>query len=268
MSFGADFEALRCEGPDADGLLVATMATGAPGNRMTAALHRELPELWRRVDRDDGVRALLLRGQPDAFSAGSVDELISGVPGLDGDAAVRLLDEAREIVLGLVECRAPVVAAVRGEAYGAALGVALLSDVCVVADEARLADGHARVGVVAGDHGVLIWPLLCGLAKAKRYLLLPEPLSGAEAERIGLVAESVPDDRVEEVALDYARRLARAAPVGTRWTKRALNHWLRQGIPAFESSLAHEFLAYRTADAHEGTRSLSDGRPPRYARPG
>jgi enoyl-CoA hydratase len=231
---------------------------------MTPALHRALAGLWRGLDRQEGVRSVVLLGAPGGFGGGSDPAYLAAVAHGDGEERARMLGEARDLVLGPLECDLPVVAAVRGRAYGAALAVALLADVCVVAEDAELADGHARVGVGAGDHAVLVWPLLCGMAQAKRRLLLPDALSGREAHAIGLVAEVAPDHEVDDRARELARRLADQATLGTRWTKRALNHWFRLGLPAFESSLAHEMVTYGTAAAREGVASLDEHRAPRF----
>jgi len=150
----------------------------------------------------------------------------------------------------------------QGPAVGAGLAVGLLADVSVAGRNARIIDGHTRLGVVAGDHSALVWPLLCGLAKAKYYLLLCEPVSGAEAERIGLVSVCVDDDRVHEEALRIAATLAAGAAGAIRWTKYALNNWLRQAGPAFDASLALEFFQFAGPDIREGLRALRDKRDP------
>lgn len=253
-------DALVLTGPDATGVLDVVLRGAGPANRMTEALHRELAGLWPLVARHDDVRCVLLRGAPGAFGAGADPAYIASVVDGGGDHRARLHLEARDIVLGGLECEVPVVSAVRGTAIGAALAVALVSDVCVVAEDARLADGHARLGVAAGDHAILLWPLLCGMARAKRLLLLPEVITGRQAHEIGLVAEMAPDLEVEPLARALAERLAGQASLATRFTKRALNHWLRLGLPAFESSLAHEMLTYDTAAAREGIASLAERR--------
>jgi enoyl-CoA hydratase len=173
-----------------------------------------------------------------------------------------VLDEARALVANLLACDTPVVSAVRGPAVGAGLAVALLADISIVTPEATLLDGHVRIGVAAGDHAVLVWPLLCGLAKAKRHLLLPDPISGQEAERAGLVSMCVPDQELDSTASDLAHRLASGPPNATRWTKRALNHWLRLAQPAFEASLGYELLGFASAEAAEGLAALRARRPP------
>jgi enoyl-CoA hydratase len=143
---------------------------------------------------------------------------------------------------------------------GAGLAVALLADVSVAADNARILDGHTKLGVAAGDHSVMIWPLLCGLAKARYHLLTNKPLSGAEAERIGLVAVSVPDADVYETAFGVARTLSAGSATAMRWTKHALNNWLRLAGPSFDTSLALEFLGFRLADVREGLAAAREKR--------
>jgi enoyl-CoA hydratase len=144
---------------------------------------------------------------------------------------------------------------------GAGLAIALLADISIAADDARILDGHTRLGVAAGDHAVIIWPLLCGLAKARYYLLTNRPLSGLEAERIGLVALSVPDDQVLDRALEVAKALAAGSATAIRFTKHALNNWLRLAGPSFDTSLALEFLGFRLNDAREGLDAARAKRP-------
>jgi enoyl-CoA hydratase len=143
---------------------------------------------------------------------------------------------------------------------GAGLAVALLADVCVVANDAKILDGHTRLGVAAGDHAVIIWPLLCGLAKARYHLLTNKPLSGLEAERIGLVALAVEDSDVVPKAMETARALAAGSATAMSWTKHALNNWLRLAGPSFDTSLALEFLGFRLADARKGLAAARDKR--------
>ena len=137
----------------------------------------------------------------------------------------------------------------------------------VAGRSARIIDGHTRLGVPAGDHAALVWPLLCGLAKAKYFLLTCEPISGEEAERIGLVSLCVEDEDVYDTAFKVARKLANGSQSAIRWTKHALNHWLRAAEPTFDSSLALEFLAFTGPDVQEGIASLRERRPPKFTGP-
>ena len=140
----------------------------------------------------------------------------------------------------------------------------MLADISIVAEDARIIDGHTRLGVAAGDHAAIIWPLLCGMAKAKYHLLLCEPISGAEAEAMGMVSKSVPADDVLDTALDAADRLANGAQDAIRLTKLALNGWLRQAGPIFDASWGYEVLGFAGADAREGVASHREKRSPQF----
>jgi enoyl-CoA hydratase len=142
--------------------------------------------------------------------------------------------------------------------------VALLADISVAGRTARIIDGHTRLGVAAGDHAAIIWPLLCGLAKAKYHLLLCEPVTGEQAERMGLVSLCVDDDQVHDKAMEIAVRLAQGAQEAIRLTKYSLNNWLRLAGPAFDASLAMEFLGFSGPDVTEGVRALREKRPPSF----
>jgi enoyl-CoA hydratase len=144
---------------------------------------------------------------------------------------------------------------------------AVLADVSIAARTARIIDGHTRLGVAAGDHAAVCWPLLVGMAKAKYYLMTCEPLSGEEAERIGLVSMCVDDDRLQDTAVEVAERLLRMSPSAVRWTKHALNHWYRAAGPAFDASLALEFFGFGGPDVQEGLASLREKRDPEFRGP-
>jgi len=263
MSLTEEFPALTFEGPDEHGVLVLWLDRPERRNAVTLEMHRELAEVWPRIDREPGVRAVLVRGRGEAFSAGGDFDMLDEMT-RDEAVRIRVLEEARALVVNMIACETPIVSAIAGPAVGAGLAVALLADISIAAQSARLLDGHVRIGVAAGDHAVLIWPLLCGMAKAKRYLLLPDTVSGEEAERIGLVSSCVPDERLEAEALDVARRLAASSPTAVRWTKRALNGWLDAARPRFDASLALEFLGFGAADAREGLAALRERREPSF----
>jgi enoyl-CoA hydratase len=247
-----------------DGLLEIVIANEKKMNAATEAMHRDLAAVWRAADADGAIRAILVRGEGANFSAGGDFNLIERMIA-DEATLVRVWKEASDLVYNLINCSKPVVSAVRGSAVGAGLAVALLADVCIAAHDAKLLDGHTRLGVAAGDHAVIIWPLLCGLAKARYYLLTNKPLSGLEAERIGLVALSVPDAEVIPEALETARTLAAGSATAVSWTKHALNNWLRLAGPSFDTSLALEFLGFRLGDVREGLAAARDKRPAGFA---
>ncbi|MEV0200563.1 enoyl-CoA hydratase/isomerase family protein [Nonomuraea sp. NPDC050691] len=257
------YERLRTDMP-ADGVLRVTISEPRRLNAVDTTGHRELAAIWRDADRDDAVRAVLIMGQGAAFSAGGDLSMIEEMT-RDHATRMRVFAEARDIVYNVVNCSKPVVSAIVGPAVGAGLAVALLADVSVAGRTARIIDGHTRLGVAAGDHAAIVWPLLCGLAKAKYHLLLCEPVTGEQAERMGLVALCVDDDRVHETALDVASRLAGGAQEAIRLTKYALNNWLRLAGPSFDASLAMEFLGFTGPDVAEGLRALREKRPPSFS---
>jgi enoyl-CoA hydratase len=164
----------------------------------------------------------------------------------------------------MLDCGKPIVSAIGGPAAGGGLAAALLADVSVAGRTAKLVDGHTTLGVAADDHAVAIWPLLCGLSKAKYYLMTSDAISGEEAERIGLVTFCVDDDQVEARALEIATKLAKGAPGAIRWTKQALNNWVRAAWPSFEASLAFGILGFTGPEAREGLAALREKRPPEF----
>jgi len=156
------------------------------------------------------------------------------------------------------------VSAINGPAVGAGLVVALLADISIAAENARLADGHVRMGVAAGDHSAIIWPLLCGMAKSKYYLMTSGFVNGIEAERIGLVSLCVPDDELLDKAMEVATNLANGPRHAIKFTKRALNQWLLQAGPIFDHSLALEMVGFFSEDLMAGLDGLKNKRPARY----
>ena len=235
-------------------------------NAVHSELHRQLADVWLAVDRDPDTNVALLAGAGRAFSAGGSFELLDAM--IDDYAArTRVLREARDLVFNVINCSKPIVSAIHGPAVGAGLVAGLLADVSVVGRTARIIDGHTRLGVTAGDHAAICWPLLCGMAKAKYHLLTCDPLTGEEAERIGLVSLCVDDHEVQDRALEVAVTLAGGAQSAIRWTKHTLNHWYRVMAPAFDASLAYEFYGFGGPDAVEGLASHREKRAPRFDGP-
>jgi len=240
-----------------EGLLLVLLDRPDHLNATDEVMHGELARVWRDVAEDADSRAVVVAGKGKAFCAGGDLDLIERQVG-NHDLVVRMMNEARDIVHGVIDCPKPVVSAVHGSAYGAGLALALLADISVVAEDARLSDGHVRLGLAAGDHAVLLWPLLCGMAKAKYHLLTGAPLDGREAERIGLVSRCVPADQVLTEALTIAERLAASSTTAVRWTRQSLNHFYDAAMPAFEASLALEMLGFFGPDIQDGLKRLRD----------
>ena len=258
----ARYTRLKFERPS-PGVLKIVMSNPGKLNATDAVMHRELAEVWRDVDADLDTRCAILIGEGTTFSAGGDFEMIQGIVD-DFEIRMRSMREARDIVMNIIDCQTPVVSAMRGVAVGAGLVCGLLADVSIATPEVRIIDGHTRLGVAAGDHAAIIWPLLCGMAKAKYYLLTCDPLNGAEAERIGLVSLCVPDDQLDAKALEVANKLANGATRAISATKHTLNHWLRSAGPAFDASLAAEFLGFTGPEAAEGLASHREKRKPKF----
>jgi len=245
------------------GVVLVTINRPEVMNATNARLHWELTQVWLTIDADPGARVALVTGAGRAFSAGGDMSLVEEMMG-NAAAAARTMREASDLVYNIINLDKPVVSAINGPAVGAGLVVALLADVSIIAETARITDGHTRLGVAAGDHAAIIWPLLCGMAKAKYYLLTSEFLDGREAERIGLVSRAVPAEKLMDVAWTVAESLARGSQPSIRFTKRALNNWIRQAGPIFDQSLALEMLTFMGDDVREGMQAIREKRPPSF----
>jgi enoyl-CoA hydratase len=260
----AQFSHLRFSRP-ADAVLEIML--DAPGlNAVGPEAHAELADVWLVVDRDPDTRVALLTGAGRAFSAGGSFELIDSVIN-DFATRTRVLREARDLVHNVINCSKPIVSALHGPAVGAGLAAGLLADISVAARTARIIDGHTRLGVAAGDHAAICWPLLVGMAKAKYYLLTCETMTGEEAERLGLVSLCVDDADVHDTALRIAVSLTQGAQSALRFTKHTLNHWYRAMAPAFDASLAYEFFGLGGPDAREGLAAHLEKRAPNFSGP-
>lgn len=232
-------------------------------NSADHAMHDELARIWRDVDQDPDVNSAILTGAGKVFSAGGDFGMIKDLVN-DPEARLRGWKEARDIVYNIINCSKPIVTAMRGVSVGAGLVCGLLGDISIATKDCVIVDGHTRLGVAAGDHAAIVWPLLCGMAKAKYYLLLCDRLTGAEAERIGLISLAVEDSELDEKALEIATRLANGAQSAIRLTKYSLNNWLREAGPTFDASLALEFLGFAGSEAKEGLASLMEKREPKF----
>ncbi len=258
----ANYEALDIDTP-AERILRISFNNPKTFNSVDKQGHNELTYIWRDIDDDPNVSAVILTGKGKAFSSGGDFGMIEGMLD-DRKELTRAWKEARDLVYNIINCSKPIVSAINGVAVGAGLVAGLLADISIAGKAAKIVDGHTRLGVAAGDSAVINWPLLCGMAKAKYYLLLCEPMSGAEAERIGMVSLCVEDDELQDKALEIAERLRDGAPAAIRWTKYALNNWYRMAGPAFDASTAFEMLGFTTSEAQEGVRSLREKRDPKF----
>ncbi len=232
-------------------------------NSADKQMHAELARIWGDLDKDSTVNAVIITGAGKNFSAGGDFQMIEEMV-VDYDERARAWKETRDIVYGVINCSKPIVSAMRGVAVGAGLVCGLLADVSIATEECRIVDGHTRLGIAAGDGAAIIWPLLCGMAKAKLYLLLCEPVTGREAERVGLISLVTSDADLDAKALEIATRLAKGAQSAIRWTKYSLNNWLRTAGPTFDTALALQYIGLAGPDLQEGLKSHQEKRAPAF----
>jgi enoyl-CoA hydratase len=263
FAYDTEFPSLDIERIEA-GILRLTLRAPGRLNAVSEVQHGELARVWNAIGSDDETRAVLVRGADGAFSSGGDLDLVLRIAD-DEETRQRVFHEARDLVYNMLACPTPIVSAITGPAVGAGLVVGLLADISLASPKARIVDGHTKLGVAAGDHAAIVWPLLCGMAKAKYHLLLCEEVDGVEAERIGLVSLCVPEQELEDRALEIARRLASGSRSALRHTKLSLNEWMKTAGPIFDASLALEFLDMTGPDVREGVAAVREKRPPRFA---
>ncbi len=258
----AAFDSLKIDRPE-PGILRLVIDTPGKLNSVDGIKHAHLADVWPIISRDPETNVVIVHGANGVFSAGGDMSLIDNIMA-DNDYKAEVFREARELVYNIINCSKPVVSAIEKVAVGAGLATALMADISVVGKKAKIIDGHTKIGVAAGDHAAIIWPLLCGMAKAKYYLMTCEPLTGEEAERIGLVSMAVDDDEVIDTAMDVARKLNAGSNQAIQWTKLSLNNWLRMAGPTFDASVALEMLGFSGSDAAEGVAAVREKRSPNF----
>jgi enoyl-CoA hydratase len=246
-----------------NGVLLITINRPDKYNAADEQLHGELARVFSDVAADPDARVAVITGAGKAFSAGGDLAMVERMAG-NYEPVSQMLGEMSDLVYNIINCEKPVVSAINGVAVGAGTVVALLADIAIAAEDATIGDGHVKLGVAAGDHAAIIWPLLAGMAKARYYLLTGEMVTGAEAERLGMVAKALPRDEVLDEALRVADSLATGSQPAIRLTKRTLNNWLRSAGPTFDQSAAYEMLTFMGPDVVEGYTALREKRPPRF----
>ena len=259
----ADFQFLKFDNKP-NGVLLITINRPEVMNATNARLHWELTKVWGVVNDDPKTKVAVITGAGDqAFSAGGDLEWVANMVGNPKEIA-NTMTEASDVVYNMMACDKPIISAINGVAVGAGLAVAFLADISIMAEEAKITDGHVKIGVAAGDHAAILWPLLCGMAKAKYYLLTADFVTGKEAERIGLVSLCVPRAELMDKAMAVANKLANGSQQAIRLTKRSLNGWMNMARPIFESSLAMEMMCFLGEDAKEGVASVREKRAPKF----
>ncbi len=260
-----DYQALRLA--NADGVMTVTISNPGRKNALTPQHLLELTSVWDDLAADPAVQVIILTGDGGDFCAGAdISQIgaISGRQDTGGDGLApprRRGPQGRGHVDCVLDCPKPTLARVRGAAFGLGANLALACDMVFVSETARLADSHVRAGMVAGDGGVLLWPLLVGMHRAKEHLMTGEPVLGPAAAAMGLVNRCVPDDALDAEVDAMAHKLRALPPYAVNHTKLALNLAMRQMAgAAYETSHAWERHSFTTEDFQEATRAFMEKR--------
>ncbi|MGH7932108.1 MAG: enoyl-CoA hydratase/isomerase family protein [Candidatus Binataceae bacterium] len=269
MSDYSKYECIKVETADR----VATVTLNRPDrlNAVNAQLHHELERIWVDLADDREVNAIILTGAGRAFCAGGdVKAMASGdltsAGKKSGGPAIQA-SNGRRLVQNMLDVEQPIIGAINGDAVGLGATIALLSDITVVSEKARLADTHVKVGIVAGDGGAVIWPLLIGPHRAKEFLMRGHFINGAEAGRIGMVNYALPPEQVMPKARELAQELADGPTWAIRWSKLSVNKWLKDQVNLIlDASLAYEMVTFKTEDQKEAARAFVEKRKPNFVR--
>jgi enoyl-CoA hydratase len=248
---------------------IATLTLNQPDNRnaIHAEMHAELEKVWLELAEDKEVNVIVFTGAGKFFSAGGDIKRMASRWGTDEGWRFSLEVPAatRRMFQNILEVSQPIICAVNGDAVGLGATLALFSDVSVISETAKFGDTHVKVGLVAGDGGAVVWPLLIGPNRAKEFLMRGRLVSGAEAHQLNLVNHQAPADQVMDKAMEIARELAAMPPLAVRWTKLSVNKWLKQQLNlVLDASIAYEMLSMNSKDHHEAAMAFIEKRKPEF----
>ncbi len=265
MTDYSHYECIKVE--KADKLATVTLNRPDSLNAVNPQLHHELERIWIDLSEDSDVNAILLTGAGKAFCAGGdVKGMAARSGGEEKQRRFNLSPAGgRRLIQNLLEVEQPIIGAINGDAVGLGATIALFCDVIVASEKARFGDPHVRVGIVAGDGGAVIWPLLIGPARAKEFLMRGHLVNGAEAAKMGLVNYAVPPEEVLPKARALAQELADGPTWAIRWSKLSVNKWLKDQVNLIlDASLAYEMLTFTTEDHKEAARAFVEKRKPKF----
>lgn len=247
----------------ADRVALVKMDRPETSNTMNFPMHLGLERVFYDLGIDKDVGAIVLTGAgPDFCVGGNMND--QGMAARKRGMPNRIRGP-KYLVQALANCEAPLIAAVNGTAAQLGATIALMCDIIYMAEDARIGDTHVKTGLVAGDGGAVIWPLLVGPHRAKEYLMTGRLIDATTADRIGLVNRVVPPEQLLEEAMAVARELAHGPGLAIRWTKMAVNRVLLQNMNlALEMGMATQAMSVWTHDHLEALSALREKRPPRF----
>jgi len=236
-------------------------------NSFGPTTHREIEDVFVDLTDDPDVNVIIFTGEGKAFSAGgNVKNMAERAGTQQGWQHVStIFYSAKRIIENILNCPKPTIAAINGDAMGLGASVALACDIQVIAEGARIADTHVRVGLVAGDGGTVLWPLLLGPNRAKDFLMRGKIIKGAEAHQMGLVNYVTPVDQVLAKAQEIATEINNLPPLAVRWTKVSVNKMVKQQFNLImDAAIAYEMLSMVSSDHKEAAWSFVEKRKPSY----
>jgi enoyl-CoA hydratase len=257
----SQYQTLKIE--KSDGIAVVTL-NKPPNNLLDLRMHTELTTIPYDLNHDDDVLAIIFKAEGRHFASGGDFGMFDSM--YDQKLNAHLYEEAREFVMNMIDLQKPAISVVQGQASGMGCQLALLCDMCLAdEDTGRFVDGHMIIGVPPGDGGCLIWPMLIGVMRAKRYIYTSDPCPAKEAERIGLISAALPADKLMPTAMEWAQRFVNGPMLALRGAKMALNQWYRMAAPAaLNYSNALQMGASGKAEFHEALSAIKEKRKPKY----
>lgn len=247
-----------------DSILRVTLCTPEKRNIIDDETNKELADTFQDAAFDPRVKVMVLAAEGKVFSAGG--DIVKMQRKIDDPSLFyQGVANSRRLIFAALDCPKPSIAKINGDAVGLGATLALMCDLVVATDDAKILDPHVNVGLVAGDGGALIWPQLVGYARAKRYLLLGEPVLGKDAAEMGLIAFSGTAEEIEEQAEKWARKFARSAVQSVAGTKITMNVPLRQLAQSLlDVGMAYEGLSNITKDHQEAVTAFLEKRRPTF----
>lgn len=233
-------------------------------NAANIRMHRELSQVFADAQRDEDSDILVLTGAGDAFSSGGdIRAMRDKVE--DRTLWNDTVNEARALFYSILDLDKPLIARVNGAATGLGATLAVYADISIADETAVIGDPHVKVGLVAGDGGALMWPMLIGFQKAKELLFLGDNITATEAARLGLITHAVPAAELDLRIDDLVQRLQKLPPFALRGTKKAINHTLKGlALSTFEYGVSLETQSQLTRDHAEAVNAFIEKRPPAF----
>ena len=247
-----------------DGKRLTVTLDSPPANTAHPQLHDELSHVFYDIERDPECAVVVLTGAGRMFSAGGDFQMMYDAT-KDPRKLAANCARAPHVINSMIELSKPLICRMNGHAMGFGATLALMCDVVVAAETAKIADSHVMVGLSAGDGGAIIWPLLVGFATARFHLLTGEPVTAVQAAAMGLIHKAVPTDQLDAEVDLLVKRLLGLPAMAVGHTKRSINLLLRQlagSLP--EAHVGLEHLTLTSLDHQEACIAAIEKRKPEF----